>query len=116
LEPDDVNGDGRPDLEVAIVIEVGSIDGAFTARENICHNGRSKCSVAVIQRGSEMVRRNAETDSHRTTDGYAQAEVNPFSSAISGEAVVEKEELSVWKRLQESVPETRANADDLKES
>ena len=36
---------GQHNVEVAIAIEVGSIDAPVAAGENVCHNGRGECSV-----------------------------------------------------------------------
>ena len=46
---------GQHNVEVAVAIEVGSIDAPVTAGENICHNGRGECSVAEIQRRTKMI-------------------------------------------------------------
>ena len=46
---------GQHNVEVAVAIEIGSIDGPVTAGENLCHNGRSECSVAEIQRRTKMI-------------------------------------------------------------
>ncbi len=46
---------GQHNVEVAVAIEVGSLDGPITAGENFCHNGRGECSVAEIQRRTKMI-------------------------------------------------------------
>ena len=46
---------GQHNVEVAVGIEVGSVNGALTAGENICHNRWRECSVAVVQGRPEMI-------------------------------------------------------------
>src|SRR5215471_21374602 len=41
-------------VEVAVAVEIGGIDGALTAGENICHNRWRECSVALVQRRPKM--------------------------------------------------------------
>ena len=44
-------------VEVAVAIEIGSIDRSVTTGKDLRHNGWSECSVAEIQRRAEMKRR-----------------------------------------------------------
>ena len=46
---------GQHNVEVAVAIEVGSVNGALTAGENICHNRWREGSVAVVQCRPEMI-------------------------------------------------------------
>ena len=48
---------GQHNVAIAIAIEVGSVNGAFTAGEDICHNSWRERSIAVVYRGAKMKRR-----------------------------------------------------------
>ena len=54
---------GQHNVEVAIAIEVGSIDRSVTTGEDLRHNGWSECSVAEIQRRTKMIWRTARVRS-----------------------------------------------------
>src|SRR5262245_20625719 len=46
---------GQDNVQVAVAIEIGSIDGSFAAGENLCYNRGSECPVAVVQSRTEMI-------------------------------------------------------------
>ena len=48
---------GKHNVEVAVAIEIGSVNGALTAGEDIRYNRGSERSVAVVQCRPKMIRR-----------------------------------------------------------
>jgi hypothetical protein len=48
---------GQHNVEVAVAIEIGCIDGSVTAGENLRHNSGRECSIAEIHRRTKMIRR-----------------------------------------------------------